>query len=626
MQLLEMTSNPDVSLMEIAELIQSDPGLASKVLKTVNSSFYGLASPCPSIDRAIVILGLKAIKSLVLGFSMVNLTKGIDDDIDLDVFWKHTIIAAVGARLMAQAAGVVDPDEVFAAALMQDIGVLATLASYTDQYTQLVAEARSCHHTLLTLEKKHLGLDHIAVGTALAEKWKMPGPIVSGIRYHHDLNPPLDDNQVQNQCIVVGELIANTMSTDHIGQCFAELYSTSNAWFGQGEEDIEELIEKVQLASQEVAKLLEHPLGEVPSTQELMSRASERMFEEQLQTQREAEQAHQDAKTDGLTGVPNRAHFEEVLSEAFANASADRRPLSILFSDADKFKFVNDTYGHPCGDAVLVELANRITQAVGDDGTVCRYGGEEFVIVLPNTPLEEANAVGERVRQAVADRPFDLQGVPGAPPEPLPRTVSVGVATMAPGDHLSAEQLVRRADKAVYTAKESGRNNVRVWGKDTGRRRADQRADEAAALGISLDAVPADNSRLVLLIEDDPLAARMIQSMLEKSDGVEVEVKTDGRMAIEYLRDCQAPGRRTPDLIISDINIPGYNGLQIIRALRANVKFQQVPIVVVSGTIDEEITRSCIEAGVDGVYDKIEISTDLKAWCADLIQSLPKAA
>lgn len=566
MQLLEMTSNPDVSLNEIAVLIQSDPGLASKVLKTVNSSFYGLSKPCPSIERAIVILGLKAIKSLVLGFSMVNLTKDIDEQIDLGDFWQHTILAAVGARQIAQDVGMPEPDEVFAAALMQDIGVLAMLAVHTEQYAPLIIESAGSHAKLLELEQQRLGLDHVQVGTAMAEKWRMPAPIVVGIRHHHDKTPPTNEDETLVKCIVVGELAASAMAESHINDGLSVLYSTAKAWFDQVEQDVEQLIDKVQQSSKEVAKLLQQQIGDIPSAQELMNRANERLFETQLETQREADQAKRDAVTDGLTGISNRMHFDQVIAVALADAVSRQAPIAVLFSDADKFKFVNDTYGHPCGDAVLIELAKRVSE-------------------------------------------------------------TVGVACWKPGfEDLTAEQLTQRADKAVYTAKESGRNNVKCWGTDTGRRAADQRADEAAGLDINLDAVPSDGKTQVLLIEDDPLAARLIQSMLEKQSGVSVDVQTDGREAIEYLRDCQGPGRRNPDLIISDINIPGYNGLQIIRALRSNVKFQQIPIVVVTATLDDALAQSCRDAGADNIYNKLEISADLKGWCSELIHSLSSQA
>ncbi|MBX2852618.1 MAG: HDOD domain-containing protein [Phycisphaeraceae bacterium] len=627
LQLLEMTSNPDVALKEISELIQSDPGLASKVLKTVNSSFYGLPKPCPSIERAIVILGLKAIKSLVLGFSMVNLTKGMDDSLDLSDFWKHTILAAVGARQIAQTIGMPEPDEVFAAALMQDIGVLAMLAVNTELYAPVLAETANTHSKLLDLEREQLGIDHIQVGAAMAEKWRMPMPIVFGIRHHHDKAPPQDENETLIKCIVAGELATNAITEHPAEQAFTVFHSAVSEWFGQDEQDIEALFNHIHQSSGEVAKLLDQQIGEVPSAQELMNRASERLFETQLQTQREADQAKHDAMTDGLTGVPNRAHYDQVIVDALADAFSNQQPIAVLFSDADKFKFVNDTYGHPCGDAVLVELAKRVSETVGERGTVCRYGGEEFVVVLPGLDTQAGAAVGEEIRKNIADTPFDMAGVAGAPDEPLPRTVSVGVASWKPGDEQpTAEQLTQRADKAVYTAKESGRNNVKSWGVDAGRRASDRRADEAAALGISLDAVPSGGRTQILLIEDDPLAARLIQSMLEKQPGVSVELKTDGRAAVEYMRDCQAPGRSNPDLIISDINIPGYNGLQIIRALRSNVKFQQIPIVVVTATLDDAIGQSCLDAGANSIYNKLEISADLKNWCSELIRSMSTAA
>lgn len=627
MQLLEATSNPDVSLNEIAELIQNDPGLSSKVLKTVNSSFYGLPKPCPSIERAIVILGLKAVKSLVLGFSMVNLTKDMDEEIDLGDYWQHTILAAVGARQIANDVGFPEPEEVFAAALMQDIGVLTMLAVDPETYAPLLAQTKGSHSKLLDLERNELGIDHIEVGTAMAEKWSMPTPIVVGIRHHHDNMPPKDENETLVRCIVAGELAANAISEEYIGQGYAILFSTVNAWFGQGEQDIEHLIEHIQAAGNEVAKLLGQQIDQTPSTQDLMNQANERLFETQLQTQREAEQAKRDAVTDGLTGIPNRTHFDQVVVSALADAMANQQSIAILFSDADKFKFVNDTYGHPCGDAVLVELAKRVSETVGERGTVCRYGGEEFVVVLPGMDTPAAAVVGEEIRSNIASTPFDLAGVPGAPEEPLPRTVSVGVASWKPGyESLTAEQLTQRADKAVYAAKESGRNNVKCWGQDTGRRASDQRADEAAGMDVSLAALPPNGETQVLLVEDDPLASRLIQSMLEIQAGVKVEAKEDGRAAIEYLRDCQAPGRSNPDLIITDINIPGYNGIQIVRALRSNPKFQEIPIVVVTATLSDEIAESALEAGADSVHNKLEISVDLKAWCGELIQSLSKAA
>jgi len=122
------------------------------------------------------------------------------------------------------------------------------------------------------------------------------------------------------------------------------------------------------------------------------------------------------------------------------------------------------------------------------------------------------------------------------------------------------------------------------------------------------------------------LAARLIQCMLEKQPGVIVETKDDGRSAIEYLRDCQRPGRRNPDLIITDINVPGYNGLQIVRALRSNAKFRDISIAIVTATLNDDLVRACTQAGADSIHNKLEISADLKNWCRELIRSLASKA
>ncbi|MFN3167282.1 MAG: HDOD domain-containing protein [Phycisphaeraceae bacterium] len=627
MRLLEMTSNPDVKLNEIADLIQNDPGLASKVLKTVNSSFYGLPKPCPSIERAIAMLGLRAVKSLVLGFSMVNLTRDMGESVDLNVFWRHTIISAAAARQVALIAEVGEPDEVFAAALFQDIGVLTMVAAYPDLYCPLLASAGTDHHALLRLEAERFGIAHTEIGAALAGQWKMPEVIVRAISHHHDSNPPDGAHRELIRCVVVGELTAMVMAAERVDQNLASLLTTANAWFGQTQDSIEVMIDKVEQASREIAKLLDQQIGEVPTSQELMQRANERLLEEQLQTQREAEQAQQDALTDGLTGVPNRKRFDALIVQALSEATRNQSHVAVLFSDADKFKFVNDTYGHPCGDAVLVELAKRVTDTVGERGTVCRYGGEEFVVVLPGLDIHRAAEVGEEIRVAIDSKPFVLTGVPGAPDEPLPRSVSVGVAAWSPGyAQVTAEQLTQRADKAVYAAKEAGRNNVKRWGMDTGRRAADQRADEAASLGVPADALPRDRHTHVLLIEDDPLAARLIQTMFEQNNGVAVHCRPDGRSAIEYLRDSQAPGGRMPDLIVCDLNVPGYNGVQIVKALKSHARFSTIPIVMMSASASDAEREACAKIGISNVYDKLEISEDLKGWCGELVRGLQAAA
>jgi diguanylate cyclase (GGDEF)-like protein len=158
--------------------------------------------------------------------------------------------------------------------------------------------------------------------------------------------------------------------------------------------------------------------------------------------------------TDGLTGLWNRRYLELSLRKEIERASRFNRPLTVLMIDIDRFKDVNDRFGHQRGDEVLVEVTRRIMGTIRTQiDFVARYGGEEFVVVLPETPGEGGTVVAEKVRSAVRDHPFVGDG------SHLTITVSVGVAVF-PIDGLTSEDLIRAADQAMYRAKRAGRDRV----------------------------------------------------------------------------------------------------------------------------------------------------------------------
>ncbi len=166
--------------------------------------------------------------------------------------------------------------------------------------------------------------------------------------------------------------------------------------------------------------------------------------------------------TDALTGVNNRRYFEQRLIEACATAQRYQRPLSVLFVDVDHFKRVNDSWGHPAGDAVLRGIAQLVTGHLRNSDVLCRYGGEEFVILLPETTADAARDIAERIRHAVAAYTFQI---------PSTVTISVGVTTFGHfGEELVSgmpERLLACADAALYRAKQQGRNRVVVdYGND----------------------------------------------------------------------------------------------------------------------------------------------------------------
>jgi two-component system cell cycle response regulator len=160
------------------------------------------------------------------------------------------------------------------------------------------------------------------------------------------------------------------------------------------------------------------------------------------------------AVKDQLTGLFNRRYMAQHLDTHLTNASTTR-PISLLIVDVDHFKEVNDTYGHAAGDDVLRQFSDRIASSIRSVDLACRYGGEEFVVVLSDTDPALACSIGERLRRAVEKKYFAI----GHPVTEIPVTVSIGVTTSTGGDDNSV-QILRRADEALYRAKREGRNRV----------------------------------------------------------------------------------------------------------------------------------------------------------------------
>ena len=166
------------------------------------------------------------------------------------------------------------------------------------------------------------------------------------------------------------------------------------------------------------------------------------------------EQAIEMAVVDALTGLHNRRYFDMHLSTLLDQAAQEAKPLSLLVLDIDFFKKVNDTYGHDAGDEILRALAGRIRRAVRSVDLVCRLGGEEFVIVMPETSIDVAGRVAERVRRAVEAEPFNVKEGQVA----VPVTISIGIADR--GSDANPDFIYKSADKALYESKASGRNRV----------------------------------------------------------------------------------------------------------------------------------------------------------------------
>ena len=498
MQVLEVTKNRDFHVADLAKLIQRDPALAGKVLRTVNSAMYATREKISTIDRAVVVLGREALKTLALGFSLVtDLKKAGADAAGFDhvLFWKRSVYSAAAAQLLCEEldegdAGPV-PEEALLATLLRDIGMLVLDQTLREEYAEALGGAvRS--EDILTSETRHLGTNHAMIGAEIARDWQLPDPIVECVRRHHHTGGKGMDADTARLCSVV-------QVADRFGETFVlgednkaavvEARRAAKSLLDIPARRTDELLTNVLGNAKEVAKLFEIDLKEPHQVQAILNQANEQLVTQSLQSQAESTAAQQAAAevqaqaeavkaeaaeleqqaaelrraatTDRLTGMLNRGAFDEKVAEELKKAETNQSPLALVLVDLDHFKGVNDKHGHLAGDAVL-RLAGKLLLGVAREGEYAfRYGGEEMALLLPGATESEAVRRGEVFRHAMARAIIKHEA------KQLRVTASLGVSVFdaSPSGRVLNKPplLIRAADMALYNAKGTGRNRTKVF-------------------------------------------------------------------------------------------------------------------------------------------------------------------
>ncbi len=653
-EVLRLTSEPDVPIKKIADVVQNDQAIGAKILKTVNSSYYGLSTPCPTIARAMSYMGLNTVKSLVLGFSLVDTFKGIDEaasevGFDLVGHWRRAIYSASGARLLAKHSSAVDPDECFIAALLHDIGALAMFLAAGRQYTDVVNEFAPASKEAIAAERKAFGFSRLDAGLGLAKSWRLPETLQSSIEYRLKPDDAPERHRRIVRCISLGVLAAVGLSEKPQPAAIRTFKKHADEWLGIVGTDIEGLLLEMSVGASELSKFFSLTTGAQPDVKAIVAEAEDARMAHQIAVDREQSKLTEQAFTDGLTGIPNRKRFDELLTKAFDDAIACDGPVAVLFCDADKFKSVNDTHGHQAGDAVLVELGRRLTAALGDAGTVCRYGGEEMAMILPNTDSDTAAQHGESIRAACADSPFDVRNT-GAKVDELPVTISVGVAARDAGSGdlvKSGSMLLRAADKAVYAAKQGGRNCVRRI-KFANQAKPD--TDAAPTTPPSAASVPTASTppappapaattsaaktpapkpppapipitdahqpvqHAILIIEDDLLQAQLLAVPLRSAlPNSTIDVAHSVPDALT------ATKARGYDLVLCDDMLGDMRAADFIKEYRSAEATQFVPVVVLSANETHQHAAEALASGASAYIPKSRLFDDPRARLLEIV-------
>jgi diguanylate cyclase (GGDEF)-like protein len=464
-QVVQMTAEEDMDINDLSELITADPALTTKILKTVNSPFYGLSNNVSTISKALIILGLQSVKTLVLGFSLVrNMRSAEDTSFDYATYWRRSIFAAVAARSIGVKVRLVQREEAFLSALLQDVGMPVLHTVLGDEYDRILAGLGPEHHAVSAAETEALGTTHAEVAAFLLGEWKLPPVLSEPVANHHDPESSSVDILPLARVVHLAGLCAEVFMNHVTPAIIQAARDYAQQQFDLDEEKLAPLMAQIAENTQEVAKLFEVSVGEHRDYDEILSQANEQLMRLSLLSQQQATQMQlkakefeQQANTDALTQVANRKRFATELHDEFARAVKFARPLAMAVVDADRFKSINDTHGHDVGDAVLVRLARTLREGARSTDLVARYGGEEFVILMPETNVQDAASIAESIRAAVAAEPVLHENLS------IPLTISAGVAIAGPGSPFTNERtFFRAADGAVYRAKQNGRNRVEI--------------------------------------------------------------------------------------------------------------------------------------------------------------------
>ncbi|HKU39631.1 MAG TPA: diguanylate cyclase, partial [Polyangiales bacterium] len=377
----------------------------------------------------------------------------------------------VAAKLLAEKLGRTNSDDYFTLGLLLEAGLLVKARADLRIATEL---ARAPASTRITLEKAAAQEDHAKLASRLARAWVFDEELTNAIAHHHDKQPVRTPYGI---AAWLAEHLAGVFeSNDVVASRLAAV--EAGASVDVPASDIDALLERIPDALREAAVFFERDIGPQTSIQTLLRDANgalnelnrnysdvvqrlEAVLKEKDRLVAELEQVSEKltnmALTDALTGLGNKRAFEDALARDIALADRQAMPLSVLVVDMDDLRLLNERMGTAAGDIALQAVAEVLVQATRVSDLLARIGGDEFAIILPNTNVQGAQVVAERITQNVAARKLDLGGTP------FQVSVSLGLAmTRGPGCRGREQAMFDAAAQAMLLAKTAGKNRFQV--------------------------------------------------------------------------------------------------------------------------------------------------------------------
>ncbi|WP_421621467.1 sensor domain-containing diguanylate cyclase [Alkalilimnicola ehrlichii] len=459
-RILDIARSNEPQPRELYEAIQLDPALSARLLRASNSPAFRRVGEVRSLREAQMVLGYDATLTLSLSFCLFTTIRRLEAGrLDYEHFWRRSACVASVAALIAKSRGLAGA-EAMLAGLLKDIGVLV-LDSITP-----------ADHPGWTSDEQAAAQLAAEVGAWLINEWRLPDYLASVSWATRDLDRRLphipDEDQALVEVVgVADELVGIWLVDDTGGQLDNSRDLVARRWAWSPEQlyqliteadeaikgnlallDLSQFDEQIMVGVMDQARevLLFQNLSQFKTTHEANSQADA--------LRERARQLEESSLRDELTGVWNRRKLFSFLEVTLEDARTAGTPVTVAFADLDRFKPVNDDYGHAAGDVVLNHFAQKLSRLVRGDDLVARYGGEEFAIVMPNTGGETAKTALTRVLKQAAETRYAVREG-----KSLQVTASIGMRSVDPRSEpeVSARELLAEADEAAYHAKAIGR-------------------------------------------------------------------------------------------------------------------------------------------------------------------------
>jgi diguanylate cyclase (GGDEF)-like protein len=476
MKFVELGKDPEADPAEYAKVISSDSSLSTKLLSLANSSWFGVRNRVTKVQVAVNLLGLGTVRTLAISYCVT----GLHNELRLNpeesrMFWTTSLCKAVAAKHFAALHDEKVADEAFAAGLFQDFAMPVMYAASKDAVLPLLRDAALDWKARLQKEREQFRLDHAELARYIAQKLELPELFVDAVAFHHNhaslrefidkpaladavylssLFPHLSDvwnHQDAEEmraflCERGGPRLASPQAfLDSVQAEFNDLYS----YFEQGEPPETRLADLLEKATREAADSTTRLVG---TMQELVQQAASAGNEVHHLLQ----QLEEAGARDKLTGALNREGFMTHAGELLAKACRYGVSLAVGYLDIDKFKELNDTFGHAQGDAALRMVASIIRENVRQTDLVARLGGDEFAVLLNDCAQQDAIDAVQRIIDGVASQSLSKPGGPATT-----ATVSAGLVWLRPhAATCTVDELVAMVDALMYEAKRAGGNRL----------------------------------------------------------------------------------------------------------------------------------------------------------------------